>query len=113
MAEEVVQNKVTEITINTRKLSVKCKSHRKASGAVKNLKRFIQKQWNTDLPVYISTDLNKKIWEKGNFRAVGKIRIRVEKGKCLKNPELDCLKVILVEVSSFRNLKDQVVMDEE
>lgn len=113
MSEEVVPNKVTEITVNTRKLSLKCKSNRRASGAVKNLKRFIQRQWNTSVPVYISTDLNKKIWSKGNFGNVGKIRIRVEKGKDLRNPEMDCLKVVLVDVSSFRKLQDQVVMDEE
>lgn len=111
MSEEVLGQNVTEITVNTRKLAIKCKSHRKASGAIKNLRRFIQRQWKTNLPVYISTDVNKKIWTNGNFSSVGKIRIRVEKGKCMRDPEQDCLKVVLVDVSSFRNLKDQKVLD--
>merc|ERR1712035_62136 len=114
MAEEnTTMNKITEITINARKLAEKCKSNRKACGSVKNLRRFIARQWNTDMPIYISSDLNKKMWSRGNKHAVGKLRIRVEKGKCHKNPEADCLRVLWVDVSSFKNLKDAVVMEDE
>ncbi|CAG2108891.1 unnamed protein product [Medioppia subpectinata] len=73
--------------------------------------RFLQ--WKTDIPVYISEDLNKKIWSRGNFGAMGRIRVRVEKANCLSNPEQRCLRVSLVEVSSFKNLKDAVVAADE
>lgn len=101
--------KTTEITINTRKLIRGCKSTKKAAGAVKNLKKFIQKQWKTTLPVYVSEDLNKRIWTRGNNSTVGRIRIRVEKGACIVNPENKCLRLSLVDVSSFKNLNDCVV----
>lgn len=101
--------KVTEITVNTRKITHGVRSHRKASGAVKQLKKFIQKQWKTSVPVHVSEDLNKKIWARGNTSCVGRIRIRVEKGACLVNPENKCIRLSLVDVSSFKNLKDAVV----
>ncbi|EED44374.1 ribosomal protein L31E [Enterocytozoon bieneusi H348] len=106
-------SKINEITINARKLALGCKSNRKASSTVKNLKKFIQKQWKTTVPVYISTDLNKILWSRGNFKTVGRVRVRVEKSKCIRNPEEDCLKVSLVDVSSFKKLKDIIVMDNE
>ncbi|ORD93838.1 RL31 [Enterospora canceri] len=111
--ENNTMSKVAEITVNTRKLAGNCKSHRKACGSVKNLRKFIAKQWNTDLPIYISSDLNKKMWSRGNKNTVRRIRIRIEKDKCHKNPESDCLKVIWVDVSSFKGLKDTVVMNDE
>lgn len=101
--------KISEITINTRKLIHGCRSTKKASGAVKKLKKFIQKQWKTDVPVHVSEDLNKKIWSRGNTECVGRIRIRVERGACLVNPENRCIRLSLVDVSSFKNLKDIVV----
>ncbi|KAL6120665.1 hypothetical protein NUSPORA_02568 [Nucleospora cyclopteri] len=113
MAGEEQVGKITEITINARRLALPCKSNRKASGVVKNLKRFISKQWKTALPVYISEDLNKRIWSRGNSASVGRIRVRVQKDKCLVNPEQDCLRVSLVDVSTFKGLKDTVVLEEE
>lgn len=103
---DLLGSKVSEITINTRKLIHGVRSNRKASGAVRQLKKFIQKQWKTAVPVHVSEDLNKKIWAKGNAGTVGRIRIRVERGACLVNPENKCIRLSLVDVSSFKNLKD-------
>ena len=113
MSDIETASKVTEITVNVRKLAIKCKSNRKASGAIKNLRRYISRTWNTSLPVYISSDDNKKVFSRGNYGTIGKMRLRIERGKCAKNPEQDCYKVSLVEVSSFKGLKDQVVVDDE
>lgn len=101
--------KVTEITVNTRKLIRGGRSNDKAGGAIKKLKRFIQKQWSTSLPVYIADSLNKKIWGRGNSASVGRVRIRVERGPCMVNPEDKCIRLSLVDVNSFKNLKDAAV----
>ncbi|KAI4292000.1 large subunit ribosomal protein L31e [Pancytospora philotis] len=106
---DLAGTKTTEITVNTRKLIRNCKSNKKASGAVKELKKFIKKQWKTDLPVYVDESLNKKIWTRGNCGTVGRIRIRVERGACIVNPENKCIRLSLVDVSSFKKLNDCVV----
>ncbi|KAI5170349.1 large subunit ribosomal protein L31e [Pancytospora epiphaga] len=106
---DLAGSKVTEITVNTRKLICKTgsvKSTRKAAGAVKMLKRFIQKQWSTKDAVHLSDDLNKHIWARGNKGCVGRVRIRVERGACLVNPENKVIRLSLVEVSSFKGLND-------
>ncbi len=105
--------KVNEITINTRKFMSKCKKNKKASGTIRMLRKFVQKQWKTSLPVYLSEDLNKKIFSRGNFSCIGRIRVRVQRGKSQMNAEESCIKVSLVDVSSFKNLKDAVVTEDE
>jgi len=106
---DFANSKTNEITINTRWLSRYAKSHKKASGAVKELKKFIQKQWKTTDKVHVSEDLNNKIFSKGNFSTIGRIRIRVERGPCLVNPENRVVRLSLVDVSTFKNLKDAVI----
>lgn len=73
------------------------------------LKRFIQKQWNTKDPVYVSEDLNKKIWSRGNNTSIGRVRVRVERGACLVNPDQRCIRLSLVDTNTFKNLNDAVV----
>ncbi|KAI5148154.1 large subunit ribosomal protein L31e [Enteropsectra breve] len=107
--ESITGGKVTEITVNIRKLAQKTRSNRKASGSVKNLKKFVQKQWKTQDPVYVSEDLNKKIWSRGNSTSIGRIRVRVERGACQVNPENKCLRLSLVDVTSFKGLMDASV----
>lgn len=75
------------------------------------MKKFIQKQWNTTIPVYVSEDLNKKIWSRGNNSSIGRVRIRVEHGPCLVNPEQQCIRLSLVDVNTFKNLND-IAVDE-
>lgn len=104
--EDIYKRKVCEITVNTRKLTRKSKSNRKASDGVKKLKKFIQKQWKSNDPVYIDEKLNKKIWERGNCANVGRIRISVEPGFCKEDIKKKCFHVSLIETSNFKNLKD-------
>lgn len=103
--------KINEITVYPRRFALKCKSTKKASGTVKRLKKFIQKMLHTTDSVYLSTDLNKRIWMRGQNESISKIRIRIERAPCLVNPEKRCVRVSLVDVNSFRNLQD-IAVDE-
>jgi ribosomal protein L31E len=107
--EGVSETKVNEITVNLRSIGRGSKSNKKASGTVKRLKRFVQKQWKTSVPVHISEELNSKIWSRGNSKYIGKVRIRVERGACTVNPEKKCIRLSLVDVLTFKNLKDSIV----
>ena len=109
MSQDLSGTKVTEITINTRRLIHGVRVNRKAAGAVKKLRKFIRQQWHTELPIYISEDLNKMIWSRGNSGTVGRIRIRVERGPCMVNPEEKCIRLSLVDVNTFKNLQDMAV----
>lgn len=109
---DITGSKVTEITINANRFARMGKRNKQASTTVKKLKRFVQLQFNTKDPVYVSSDLNKKIWERGQNHSMNRIRIRVERGPCQVNPENKVVRLSLVDVSSFKNLKDIAVQEE-
>lgn len=103
---DIYKTKVCEMTINTRKLIRDVKSNKKATGAIKNLKKFIQKRWKSDAPVYIDEKLNNKIWERGNRHTVGRMRISVEYGFCKTEGNKRCFHVSLIETRRFKRMKD-------
>lgn len=103
---DVSNVKTTEMTINFRPLVMNAKATKRASSSVKRLKKFLQKQFHTQDPVYISQDLNKAIFARGQHHLIGRLRVRVERGQCNVNPEEKCVRVSLVEVSTFKGLKD-------
>lgn len=103
---EITTGKTNEITVNFRNIALKTKCNRRASMSVKRLKKFIQKTFHSEDPVYISHDLNKAIFRRGENHLPGRVRVRVERGQCEVNPEVQCIRLSLVEVSSFKNLKD-------
>lgn len=103
---DIETTKVTEMTINFRTLALTARRTKRASSSVKRLKKFLQKQFKTEDPVYISQDLNKAIFARGQHHLIGRLRIRVERGQCNVNPEMQCVRVSLVDVSSFKGLKD-------
>lgn len=109
---DVSSGKATEMTVNFRRLALGARRTKKASCSVKKLKKFLQKQFKTQDPVYISQDLNKAIFARGQHHLIGRLRVRVERGQCNVNPEQNCVRVSLVEVSSFKNLKDARVAEE-
>ncbi|ORD99146.1 RL31 [Hepatospora eriocheir] len=106
MSDIVVDNKANEITINLRKLIVGCKSNRKASSAVRRLKKFIQKQFNSTDNVYIHPDVNMRIFSRGNKGCVGRIRILVQKCTDFYNKDKTCFSISSKPVASFKSLKD-------
>lgn len=106
---DIVATKVNEITVNFRNLGLTTKCNKRASMSVKRLKKYIQKMFHSENPVYMSQDLNKAIFRRGESHIAGRIRIRVERGQCEVNPEISCFRLSLVEVSSFKNLKDAKV----
>lgn len=103
---DVSSNRTNEMTINFRTLTLNARRTKRASTSVKRLKKFLQKQFKTEDPVYISQDLNKAIFARGQKHLIGRLRIRVERGQCNVNPETTCIRVSLVDVSSFKGLKD-------
>lgn len=103
---DISGTKTTEMTVNFRQLALNCRATKRASASVKRLKKFLQKQFKTEDPVYISQDLNKAIFARGQHHFIGRLRIRVERGQCQVNPEQKCIRVSLVEVSTFKGLKD-------
>ena len=103
---DIASSKITEMTINFRHLSLKTKCNMRASSSVRRLKSHIQKQFKSENKVYLSQDLNKAIWARGQNHLPGRIRVRVERGPCEVNPEQECFRVTLVDVSSFKGLKD-------
>ncbi|KAM0680222.1 60S ribosomal protein L31 [Glugoides intestinalis] len=103
---DVTTTKTTEMTVNFRKLALTAKNNKRASASVKRLKKFLQKQFKTEDPVYISQDLNKAIFARGQRHLIGRLRIRVERGQCNVNPENKCVRVTLVDVNTFAGLKD-------
>lgn len=103
---DVSTTKITEMTVNFRTLALTARCTKRASSSVKRLKKFLQKQFKTEDPVYISQDLNKAIFARGQRHLIGRLRIRVERGQCNVNPEKSCIRVSLVEVSTFKGVKD-------
>lgn len=103
---DVSSVKVTEMTINFRQLALTARCTKRASISVKRLKKFLQKHFKSQDPVYISQDLNKAIFTRGQRHLIGRLRIRVERGQCNVNPEERCIRASLVDVSSFKRLKD-------
>jgi ribosomal protein L31E len=106
---DVSASKAIEMTVNFRQLALTARCTKRASSSVKRLKKFLQKQFKTEDPVYISQDLNKAIFARGQHHLIGRLRIRVERGQCTVNPEEKCIRVSLVDVSSFKGLKDTKV----
>lgn len=106
---DISNSKITEMTINFRHIAMRTKCNQRASMSVSRLKKFIQKQFKSENPVYISQDLNKAIWARGQNHFVGRLRIRVERGQCEVNPEKQCFRLTLVDVNSFKGLKDAKV----
>jgi ribosomal protein L31E len=103
---DISTTKITEMTINFRPLAMTARATKRASSSVKRLKKFLQKQFHTEDPVYISQDLNKAIFARGQHHLIGRLRVRVERGQCNVNPEAKCVRVSLVDVSTFKGLKD-------
>ena len=103
---DISTTRITEMTINFRQLAMNARATKRASASVKRLKKFLQKQLHTEDPVYISQDLNKAIFARGQHHLIGRLRIRVERGQCNVNPEAKCVRVSLVDVSTFKGLKD-------
>lgn len=103
---DISATRTTEITVNFRHLALRTKCNKRASGSIKRLKSFVQRQFSSKDPVYISQDLNKAIWARGQNHLIGRLRIRIERGQCEVNPETRCFRVSLVDVSSFKGLKD-------
>lgn len=108
---DISTTKTTEMTVNFRHIALKTKCNKRATMSVKRLKQFIQKQFKSNDPVYLSQDLNKAIWARGEHHFIGRLRIRVERGQCEVNPETRCFRLSLVDVNSFKGLKDARVAE--
>ncbi|OIR57877.1 MAG: 60S ribosomal protein L31 [Amphiamblys sp. WSBS2006] len=85
---------------------------RRATRAIKAVRKFVQREMKTTL-VRIDTELNKKIWEKGQKEVPKRIRIRVSRKR---NPDEDAQErlyshVLWIPVASFKNLETETVED--
>lgn len=111
MNNTLSENKVIEMTINLKKLTNNVSWRYKAPHGVRNIKRLIQKTFNTKEDVLIAPDLNKALWVRGMKNIPGKVRVRIERGPCTKNPANNVFRVALVIVGSFKGLITQSVSE--
>ncbi|TBT99892.1 ribosomal protein L31 [Hamiltosporidium tvaerminnensis] len=107
MSSVLKHNKITEMTVNLPAVARKVSWKRKASGAMKKLKKFLQKQFNVEGEVVMSPELNKFVWKGGIEKVPRRIRIRVERCTSKKNVEKSALRVSLVLVGSFKGLNSE------
>ncbi|KAM0688190.1 60S ribosomal protein L31B [Conglomerata obtusa] len=105
------ESKIVELTINLKKITNNVSWKYKAPFAVRNIKRLIQKNFHSEDEVLIAPELNKAIWVRGMKHVPKKVRIRVEKGPCTKNPEKSVFRVSLVIVGGFKGLLTQTVAE--
>ncbi|KAM0676341.1 60S ribosomal protein L31B [Gurleya vavrai] len=105
------ENKIIEMTINLKKITNNVSWKYKAPHAVRNIKRLIQKNFHSKDDVLIAPELNKAIWVRGMKHVPNKVRIRIEKGPCTKNPENNVFRVALVIVGGFKGLLTQTVAE--
>lgn len=111
MNNTLSENKIIEMTINLKKLTNKVSWRYKAPHGVRNIKRFMQKTFNTSEDVLIAPELNKALWVRGMKKIPGKVRVRVQRGPCTKNPANNVYRVSLVIVGSFKGLITQSMAD--
>lgn len=98
------ENKTIEMTVNLKKVTNNVSWRYKAPFAIRNIKRLIQKNFHSQDEVLIAPELNKAVWVRGMKHVPNKVRIRVERGPCTKNPEKNVFRVSLVIVGGFKGL---------
>lgn len=100
-------NKAVEITINLKKLARKASWKHKAPKCIKFMRKFIQKYFKSEDEVLIAPEINKHIWTNGMKNLPSKVRVKLERGPSNKSPELNVIRVCMVNVNTFKGLQSQ------
>lgn len=106
-------NKVVVVTVNLWRLVKGCSQKRWADCAVRNLKRHIQKQFNTKEDVKIDIQLNKAIWSRGKKHLPTKVRVEITKRASLKDSSKTEFFLKHVLVPSFKGLQAESIIAQE
>jgi large subunit ribosomal protein L31e len=101
-----------DYTIHLSKVCRKTQFKRRAPKAVKEIRKFAQKQMGTS-DVRIDSDLNKFVWSNGVKNIPVRVRVRLSRKR---NEDEDAAEklytlVRLVQVSSFKELQTENVID--
>lgn len=111
MSNVLRENKTIEMTINLKKTTKKVSWCYKAPHALRNMKKLIQRNFNSNDEVLIAPDLNKAVWVRGMKHVPNKVRIRVERGPSSKDPTKNVFRASLVIVGGFKGLLTQSISE--
>ncbi|KAH9411835.1 ribosomal protein L31 [Ordospora pajunii] len=109
MPSKIVEGQTVEITLNLRRIAFSVPSTRKAPGAIRRLKKEIQKYFGEKIGVVVTKELNNFVFSNGKRNIPPKIRVRVTKKTCEKDAEKQILHTDLVIVGSFKGLKEIII----
>lgn len=111
MASSITKNKTIEVTVNIKRIAKKVSWRYKAAKAIRNLRIYVQKTFKSKDEVLISPDVNKRVFCNGMHNIPKKMRVRIERTPCNKDPSKSVFKVSLVNVNTFKGLNTQVITD--
>ncbi|KAI5171541.1 large subunit ribosomal protein L31e [Nematocida sp. LUAm3] len=115
MATISTENKINLITVNLKRLTRGNSKKYWADYAVRNLKKFIKKQLNTEEDVKMDMNLNSAIWSRGRNSLPNKIRVEISRRPSIKDASKMEYLLKNIHVPSFKGLSAEriIIQDQE